>query len=235
MRYAIYFTSAENDALTRKASRWLGRDAFTDTIHNYHSDYAEITAEPRRYGFHATLKAPFTLADDRNEDELLAALACFVRSRHAFDIPRVVIGNLGPFFALIPDDTHQPLQNFAADVVTHFEPFRAPLSDGDIARRRPQDLSESQRRNLVDWGYPHVMDDFRFHMTLTGPVDVSNRARMSEVLNAEFSDFTNRSLPISGLGLFVEPARGQPFRVHTWLPLLNANERQNPVQKEVFP
>lgn len=235
MRYAIYFTPAKIDALTRKASRWLGRDAFTGDLHDDHSAFAETTAEPRRYGFHATLKAPFTLADNCSEDELLEALESFVRSRHAFDIPKVVIGNLGPFFALVPDETHEPLQNFAADVVTYFEPFRAPLSDADIARRRPQDLSESQRRNLVDWGYPHVMDDFRFHMTLTGPVDISNRAHMSEVLNAEFSDFTNRSLPISGLGLFVEPARGQPFRVHTWLPLLNANERQNPVQKEVFP
>lgn len=224
MRYAIYFTPAEDNALTRKASRWLGRDAFTNTRHDDHSAYADMTAEPRRYGFHATLKAPFTLAEDRTESELLAVFNDFARTRLPFDIPKVVIGNLGPFFALVPDDTHQPLQDFAADVVTQFEPFRAPLSDADIARRRPQDLSDSQRRNLSDWGYPHVMDDFRFHMTLTGPVELSERANMASVLKAEFSDFIDRSLSISGLGLFIEPARGQAFHVHTWLPLGNAHE-----------
>ncbi|UHS55379.1 DUF1045 domain-containing protein [Agrobacterium vaccinii] len=223
VRYAIYFTPAEHDALTEKASRWLGRNAFSGVTHNEHEAYADITAEPRRYGFHATLKAPFELSEKRREADLLAALHAFAATRHAFDIPTLVVGSLGPFFALVPQAPYQPLQDFAADVVDYFDPFRAPLSDSDIARRRPQNLTESQRQNLSLWGYPHVMDDFRFHMTLTGPVDAADRDDMSTVLRAEFTDFTDRPLTISGLGLFIEKARGEPFIAHTWLPLAAPN------------
>lgn len=225
MRYAIYFTPTENDALTRKASRWLGRNAFTGARHDVPDIYVDTIAEPQRYGFHATLKAPFTLHDDSNEQDLFIALKTFAASRQAFDIPKVILGDLGPFFAIVPSQLYQPLQDFAADVVAHFEPFRAPLSEGDIARRRPQHLSESQRQNLSQWGYPHVMDDFRFHMTLTGPVNENDRARVSEVLGAEFSEFTDRPLSISGLGLFVEEARGAPFIVHTWMPLAGSPDQ----------
>ncbi|WP_320202907.1 DUF1045 domain-containing protein [Agrobacterium rosae] len=222
MRYAIYFTPSENDALTDKASRWLGRNAFSGTHYDAYQTYAEITSEPRRYGFHATLKAPFELSANRSEAGLLAAFQAFAESRRAFDIPKIVIGSLGPFFALVPDGLHQPLQDFAADVVDYFEPFRAPLSDSDIARRRPQNLTESQRQNLSLWGYPHVMEDFRFHMTLTGPVAEDERAEMSAVLTREFSEFTQKPMAVSGVGLFIEKNRGEDFTVHTWLPLTAA-------------
>ncbi|MBB3946733.1 putative phosphonate metabolism protein [Rhizobium skierniewicense] len=219
MRYAIYFTPAKDDPLTETASRWLGRDAFTGARHDEHAAYANITADPCRYGFHATLKAPFELAADRSETDLLTAFRAFAGNRQAFAIPTAVIGTLGPFFAFVPDRVHQPLQDFAADVVRYFEPFRAPLSESDIARRRPQNLTESERQNLTRWGYPHVMDDFRFHMTLTGPVPENHRSDVASVLHRKFAEFTGRPLTISGLGLFVEPTRGDDFTVHTWLPL----------------
>ncbi len=224
MRYAIYFTPAETDPLTEKASRWLGRNAFSNASHDDHEDHAEITAEPRRYGFHATLKAPFELSHHHSETGLVAALEEFAKTRQTFDIPNAVVGSLGPFFAIVPDSTHQPLQDFAADIVEYFEPFRAPLSESDIARRRPQNLTERQRENLLLWGYPYVMDDFRFHMTLTGPVEESDQPRMADVLADEFSAFTQRPLTISGLALFVEKARGEAFTVHTWLPLAAASD-----------
>lgn len=219
MRYAIYFTPAEHDALTEKASRWLGRSAFSSARHEDYNEYAEITAEPRRYGFHATLKAPFELSSERSEAELLDALHAFATRWHSFEIPRLVIGSLGSFFALVPDRLYPPLQEFAAEVVEYFERFRAPLSESDIERRKPQNLTERQRQNLSLWGYPHVMEDFRFHMTLTGPIEESAREKMAAVLAAEFADFTDRPLAISGLGLFMEPARGEDFKIHSWLPL----------------
>ncbi len=225
MRYAIYFTPAKDDALTETASRWLGRHAFTGVAYDDHAAYADLTAEPRRYGFHATLKAPFELSADCSEADLLAAFGNFAGNHQAFDIPNVVIGTLGPFFAIVPDRVYEPLQDFAADAVSFFEPFRAPLSDSDIARRRPQNLTESQRQNLSRWGYPHVMDDFRFHMTLTGPVPESDRADVASVLKRAFAAFTDRPLPISGLGLFVEPSRGEGFTVHTWMPLTGSAEQ----------
>lgn len=219
MRYAIYFSPAKDHPLTEAASRWLGRDAFSGTLHDDHSAFADVTAEPRRYGFHATLKAPFELSEKYSEADLLSAFDDFAANQSAFDIPRVVVDALGPFFALVPDRTYQPLQDFAAEIVDHFDRFRAPLSESDIARRRPQSLTESQRQNLSLWGYPYVMDDFRFHMTLTGRVNDSEATGLRDILTSEFSEFTDRPLSVSGIALFAEETRGAPFAVHRWLPL----------------
>ncbi|UXS02827.1 DUF1045 domain-containing protein [Agrobacterium tumefaciens] len=219
VRYAIYFSPAKDHPLTEAASRWLGRDAFSGTLHDDHSAFADVTAEPRRYGFHATLKAPFELSQKYSEADLLSAFDDFAANQSAFDIPRVVVDALGPFFALVPDRTYQPLQDFAAEIVDHFDRFRAPLSESDIARRRPQSLTESQRQNLSLWGYPYVMDDFRFHMTLTGRVNDSEATGLRDILTSEFSEFTDRPLSVSGIALFAEETRGAPFAVHRWLPL----------------
>ena len=48
------------------------------------------------------------------------------------------------------------------------DPFRAPLTPSERARRRPEDLDPRRRALLDRWGYPHVFEAFRFHMTLTG-------------------------------------------------------------------
>jgi hypothetical protein len=37
-----------------------------------------------------------------------------------------------------------------------------------MARRRAAGLTPAQERNLIEWGYPYVLDEFRFHLTLTG-------------------------------------------------------------------
>ncbi|MCJ8517861.1 putative phosphonate metabolism protein [Pseudorhizobium tarimense] len=226
MRYAIYFAPAPDTGLTRAANHWLGRDAFTGEILDAPSQlslpqeqWRELVAEPQRYGFHATLKAPFNLREGRTEVELIDAFEAFAASTEPFEIPQAIIGQLGPFFALVPHSPHPPLQEFAAKVVEAFEPFRAPLSDADIARRKPERLSEAQRTNLHTWGYPYVMDEFRFHMTLTGPVEAEFAPRVHDELSPRFSAHDGAPLPIDGLALFIERNRGEPFTIHRWQPL----------------
>ena len=121
MRYALYFTPPASDPLTLSAQRWLGRNAFTGaaleqpTVTGFDAAaLAGLTADPRRYGFHATLKAPFTLSEGRSEAELIAEIGRFVAETDAFDIPEVVVGRLGSFFALVPGDHCDALQGFAA-------------------------------------------------------------------------------------------------------------------------
>ncbi|MBC7149487.1 MAG: DUF1045 domain-containing protein [Rhizobium sp.] len=229
MRYALYFTPPADDPLTLSAAAWLGRDAFSgDTIAIEAADafptetMVSLTEDPRRYGFHATIKAPFELAEGQSEDALVERYRAFCASRAAFDIPSIVVGQLGPFFALVPAVTHPPLQDFAAAVVETFEPFRAPLSEADIARRKPERLGEAQRAHLLRWGYPYVMEEFRFHMTLTGPVEPTQADAMRQLASTRFAAFTDKPLRISGLALFVERQRGAPFTVHAWQPLTGA-------------
>ncbi|QLF69033.1 DUF1045 domain-containing protein [Peteryoungia desertarenae] len=226
MRYAVYFTPAADHPLTHSASAWLGRNVFTgDTSTLEKRDTFDaaslktLTDDPRRYGFHATLKAPFELANDCAEVELVTAFEGFCKSHAAFDIPAIVVGQLGAFFALVPQAPSPKLQDFAASVVRAFEPFRAPLGEADIARRNPERLSESQRYNLFNFGYPYIFENFRFHMTLTGPVSGEQAPVMADVLQREFADHTGQPLSLNGLALCVEAERGAPFLVHSWQPL----------------
>ena len=139
MRYAIYFTPAKDDPLTQAASLWLGRDAYegrdlpiaTDTG-LAEDEWRTITADPRRYAFHATLNAPFALADGRDEAGLIAAVDAFAAQTDAFDIPELVVAGLGPFFSLVTGAANPTLQGIAGNIVEHFEPFRAPLADTDL-------------------------------------------------------------------------------------------------------
>lgn len=226
LRYAVYFTPAETDPLTRDAARWLGRDAFSGDEYSLPAvtgiepeELAALTADPRRYGFHATLKAPFTLASGATETELVATFEAFCASRKAVSIPRVVLGQIGDFFAIVPDQVYPGLQSFAGDVVRAFEPFRAPLNADDIARRKPEKLGDAERCNLDGWGYPYVFDEFRFHMTLTGRVPAALQENFRAALQARFAGHVDRPLSISGLALFREETRGAPFTVQSWLPL----------------
>ena len=229
MRYALYFSPPKDDPLTLAAAAWLGRDAFlagqvapTDIDGFTREEIGALTAEPRRYGFHATLKAPFSLAEGRSEADLLEAMDEFAAESAPFEIPQLTLDALGPFFALVPGAPCPALDRFAAETVRRFEPFRAALSDKDVARRNPERLTPTQRGNLESWGYPYVFDEFRFHMTLTGPVPEERRAAVRAVLEEAFAGFLGRPLAVTALALFTEERRGAPFAVHSLMPLGDA-------------
>lgn len=233
LRYALYFTPPQDHPLSRAAQHWLGSNPFKGELCSQLAvpgfppeELHDLTADPRRYGFHGTLKAPFELSAGRTETQLLQALDEFSAECEAFEIPEMMLGQLGPFFALVPSGECAELQMLADETVRRFEPFRAPLSDADIARRKPEELTESGRRNLETWGYPYVFDDFRFHMTLTGKVPAERRPAMREALEERFGAFIGQPLLIDTVALFIEPQHGAPFAVHSLLPLGGRSKRK---------
>lgn len=174
-RYALYYAPAADSALWRFGSATLGYDAVTGADIDFAVppgceglDWPEVTAEPRRYGFHATLKAPFELANGRNEGALRAFARNYVAGRPPVRLAGLSVNALGRFIALTPSEPSEELQRFAFDIVQAFEPFRAPLSEADLARRLQSPLTPAHRAYLEAYGYPYVGDAFRFHMTLTG-------------------------------------------------------------------
>jgi putative phosphonate metabolism protein len=226
MRYAIYFTPPAEDPLTRRASHWLGRDAFSGEmlvqpmIEAFsEATFSELTSDPRRYGFHATMKAPFELASTASEAELVDAFESFAAGQTPFTLASLVLGQIGPFFALVPGTRSPELECLAADCVTVFDRFRAPLNESEIARRRPERLTPNERRNLLTWGYPYVLDDFRFHMTLTGPVEPDDQSTMCAVIETHFCGLLDQPRVIDTLSLFIEPSRGAPFTLLHMVPL----------------
>ena len=226
MRYAIYFSPPQDDALTLEASAWLGRDAFSDHMLTPASldgmtlaAWQSLTKDPARYGFHATLKAPFSLSEGCTEDQLLKAFDDFCRQTPACSIDRLALSQLGPFFALVPDGPSPAVDTLCGSVVEVFEPFRAPLGPDDMARRKPERLSENQRAHLQRWGYPYVFDEFRFHMTLSGPVSAEEQPQVRAMLEHRFARFIGQPLQIGHLALFAEPTRGAPFIITRHSPL----------------
>lgn len=233
MRYAIYFTPDRDDPLTRVAASWLGRDPFTDTqvaapavSTLTPAEIAYQTASARRYGFHATLKAPFHLAADATETELEDAVASFAATADRILLPGLVPARLDGFIALVPGAPAPDLDRFAGDIVSRFDRFRAPLTEADIKRRNPDALDPAGFRNLLQWGYPYVFESFRFHMTLTGRVSDADLPRVREAIDEVFAATLQRPAIIDGLALFVEPEPGAPFVVKSWYRLGRSQERR---------
>jgi hypothetical protein len=218
-RYAIYYAPAAATALWDKASAWLGRDAYADAPRDRPAfpaladlDLDAITADPRGYGFHATLKAPFELAAERGEAELLAAVRVFAASHTPFEAA-IAPAALGRFLAFRLQTVSLEMDALHGASVRDLDGFRAPLSDFDLARRRKAPLTPEQDKRLVAWGYPYVFEDFRFHMTLTGQIrDHDVRERVLGVLQAHFLPETGPHR-FDGVAVFKQADRDAPFAI----------------------
>ena len=221
MRIAIYFTPAKDDPLTLRAAEWLGRDAFDDrSVRDPDPKMDVLVSDPARYGFHATLKAPFRLADGRTLNELDRELAAFAQRMQAVSLGTLAVTRLNHFFALTVQTALPRLWQVEEAVRTTFEPFRAPLTEQEMARRNPQSLTEHQQANLSRWGYPYVGQDFRFHMTLTNAIfDEDEAVQVETRLHSQFNPVLKTPVVIDALALFVEPRPRAPFYVHSRHPL----------------
>ncbi|WP_067335679.1 DUF1045 domain-containing protein [Stappia indica] len=217
MRYAIYFTPDAGHPLVRAAEDWLGRSVFGRAVEP--ADIGGFSPQARavliasavRYGFHGTLKAPFRLAADRSESELVAAFDAFCGTTRPIAPVSLKLSDLDGFFALTPAGPVDELNGLASGIVRHFEPFRAPLTEAEIARRRPEKLSPQQRELLETWGYPYIFDAFRFHMTLSDRLDGETAAAVHRALDEQFDALVAAPVAFDRLAIFAEPAPGAPF------------------------
>jgi hypothetical protein len=211
-RYAIYFVPPAASDLYRFGAGFLGYDCYTgeslrpaQDIALTACEWAQLTREPRKYGFHATLKAPFHLLPPFTEADLTAELERFAAIPRTLPAIEPAIRPLAQFIAVVAAEPSMALDRLAADGVMAFDRFRRPLTSHE---------RERQIENLDRWGYPYVFEDFRFHLTLTGSIDAERRASILALLQARFDDIDGgHSLPITQLALVRQDARSTPFRV----------------------
>jgi putative phosphonate metabolism protein len=208
-RYAIYYAPAQGAALDQFGAEMLGYDAWIGAALPFPSDvveevpdWREVTEDPRKYGFHATLKAPISLANGETESELLAACADFAGQPRRIPVITPVVNSISGFIAVIPAERSNELEQFAADCVRAFDSFRAPLTADDRARRNPSRLTPRQVEYLERWGYPYVMEEFRFHMTLTGRLDETRHESVIAMLRERFARLDLQKLDVDRLALF---------------------------------
>lgn len=219
-RYAVYFAPEAGSALSRFGTGVIGYDAWSGADVPFDPPVlAEVNASlnadwhPRRYGFHATLKAPITLVEPEGEGALLEFAATYAATARAVRLDGLKLEWLGTNFALRPEGDVTALNALAFEIVRAFDPFRAPLTEAERARRLAGKLTPRQIENLDRWGYHYVDEDFWFHMTLTGPIAPERQAEIASVLEEAYRPVPARPVPIDNVTIFRQDSRSVPFRI----------------------
>lgn len=206
-RYAIYFCPKPDSPLGRFGSDWLADDK-----------HLAVTRTPRRYGFHATLKPPFRLVRHATPDQLLEAVSVLASSISPVGLEGFAIKSIGSFIAIVPSVTPTRLSELGAACVSELDTFRASPDSAELARRRKANLTPSQDQLLKKWGYPYVMDEFRFHLTLTEKLEAPSRERLLPMLNDRAADALGPYY-IDDICVVIEPAPGAAFELLRRFPL----------------
>jgi hypothetical protein len=220
-RVAAYYAPQSDDAMFTDAATWLGRnpESGTPVLQPDISGIAEITAEPRLYGFHATLRPPMRLAAGRGWFDVVEA-AIEVADRTApFDLPPLAVSDVFGFLALREAVPCPALQSLADACVERLDPLRAPLTDAEMARRRRAGLTPRQDAMLLRWGYPYLFDTWFFHMTLTRRLTAEEKRLYQPAAERYFARSLALPRRVTDICLFVQPAPGDAFVIEQRLPL----------------
>lgn len=218
-RHAVYFAPPPHSAWWQFGAHWLGRDEIRDCAllqpelpHISSEALHAMTAEPRRYGFHATLKAPFGLHTGCTVAELQRRLRAHAKTLRPLDLGHLHPTVLGNFVALVPGEVPQALAQLAASCVTDLDDLRRPLSAEDLARRQPEKLDARALELLHQFGYPYVMERFRLHFSLTGSVTPSYAEAVVHAVQDRVAQLNaTEPLVLDRLCLFVDPGNGHAF------------------------
>ncbi|HYG90643.1 MAG TPA: DUF1045 domain-containing protein [Azospirillum sp.] len=216
-RFALYFAPENGSVLDEFGWRWLGRrpdSAELGPLPAVGLDpdrQAGLVADARRYGFHATLKAPFRLGEGMDDASLRDAAAAFARQRRPFVEPPFVLKDLHGFLALRPRQPSAALDELAGDCVRAFDRFRAPSTTAERQKRLAAPLTDRQKELLDTWGYPYVFDQFRFHLTMTRPLHDDERAGVRNLLERLSAPVLREPVEVRSLCLFEQAAPGTPF------------------------
>lgn len=218
-RFAVYYAPAPGPFAAFCAS-WLGWDAARGApcphpdIPGLPAPVSEITQTPRKYGFHGTLKPPFRLTGTRAAlEQDVAALAARLSPA---EMPGLALTRLGAFLALTPTGDTDPLSHLAAETVRALDHHRAAPTEAELARRRSARLSPSQEDNLDRWGYPYVMQDFRFHLTLTGRLPQEQAEQTQTALAPVLAPLLPEPFRVDALCLFAEASDGRFHLLHRY-------------------
>jgi hypothetical protein len=217
-RYAIYYTPQPGTALAAFGRSWFGRandgatlQAFSDTGLTG-SGFAKIPAVPGRYtGLHALFRAPFLLRDDVDLDALRSRLITFAARRKAVATGPLTLARSGQYLVLRPVESRPGLDWLAAQCVSAFEDLAGDPSENDNGDDRH--LSDYQRLLLRSFGHPHVMSEYRFSITLTGPLDTAHLERVSQALWPVIEEICTSGVTVDGLSLFGDAGGRTPMRL----------------------
>ena len=225
-RYAIYW-APEPGPLAEFGAAWLGWDAARgiDREHpplpglprnGFLRPVAELTDTPRKYGFHGTLKPPFRLVEGASATGLHGAVERLAGSLAPVTLDGLALHRLGGFLALVPTGETSALEALAARAVADLDPYRAALTPEAMMRRQSARLTDAQKDLLDRWGYPYVMQEFRFHLTLTGALPEEEAMALEAALAPVVAPLLPRPFVIRDICLFGEAGDGRFHILHRY-------------------
>lgn len=226
-RFAIYYAPPALSPWWQAGCTWLQRDPggaptqAAPIVPGLSRPLADLTSEPRRYGWHATLVAPFTCRPGIDSRAVLARAADWASRQRAFMLP-VRVALLERFVAVQAAESaaalaaRTVLSELAADAVRTFAPLRAAPSEAELAKRRTLRLSARQEALMLEWGYPFVFDEFRFHLTLSNSIESADAQAMLAWWTSRCA--TLGPLPIEGVAIYVQAQPGEDFYLWQRLP-----------------
>jgi len=210
-RYAIYYTPPPGP-LNDLGASWLGWDIVTGQkppapdMENLPRAHEALIKKPQRYGFHGTLMAPFRLSDGVEPSDLFERFSHFCQNTCPVTLPALALENRGPFLALCPKGDVTPLATLERLILEEFDPHRAALTQSERSKRK--NLSLHQKALMERWGYPYVLDEFRFHITLTGRLKEGEHVILEPILAHYFSPVLSAPFKIDALSLVGEDESG---------------------------
>ncbi len=217
-RFAIYF-APRTGAFADFMSSWLGWDCVAGCVvahppvSGLPRSIEEITTAPRKYGFHGTLKPPFRLAEGSTRHQLEEDVATLAATLRPVNGGTLNLLRIGQFLALVSE---RDVGALARNVVVSLDHHRAPLTAAELERRRAVGLTDHQDALLERWGYPFVMDEFRFHLTLSGMLPEDEIILISNALRGEVEASFPHPFMIEDLCLFGEAADGYFHLIHRY-------------------
>ena len=216
-RFAIYFVPSYHTRLSEFGRRWFGYDLDSGVCErnyfNLNPAFVEkITSKPSKYGLHATLKAPFYMSQEQNLDHLIAKLSSFSANRKSFELGFLKCNMHGGCLSLVLEN-NSPINHFASQCVLGFESFRAPLSVKERTRRLEKPLTIHQRLMLEELGYPYVLSEFRFHITLSQQLVENEKEVLQKALSSGLNEICKTPVILDNLALVGDLGHGQPFKL----------------------
>jgi hypothetical protein len=203
-RLAVYAAPPHHSELARRATQWLEE---ADGV----TGIGGITDSARHYGLHATLKPPFRLAEGVGVHQVGRAVAALAAATPGAVVDALVVGTIGRFVALVPAVPSPQVDALAASCVTVLDHLRRPPSPDEVERRRAAGLSARQSELLDTWGYPFVLDEFRFHITLSCNLTDVARPAVVDAAREWFGPLDGAPFVLDELCVFAQPTPGADF------------------------
>jgi len=218
VRYAIYYTPQPGTPLAAFGRSWFGRandgatlEAFSDAGLTGAATAKPLSASSRYSGLHAVFKAPFCLRDGMGPEALKARLISFAGRRKKVETGPLTLARAGRYLVLRPIKPTPALDWLAAQCVAAFDGFAE--SPARATAQPGANLNDHRRLLLKSFGDPHVLSEYRFYITLTGPLDPAHLERVAQALWPMLEEICASGVTVDGLSLFGEAGGRAPLRL----------------------